>query len=261
MEKSISSEIEQLIENEDKLNSYCLYDTEKVLSIIDPAGETIEGDLDAAIGSGKTQMAGLGRCNVYVRHIKEYADPNRESYDYPEPEMFFDDSEMNDDSDNKIEYLEVEYDNSVGRVHPDMSRLLDDGRETDIPSHWSISDAHEYFTLRFNGLPVSERMFDSYLKSGEKEFDNFLKPVVKQFLKNKKSGKSQEESLDAALAFIDTKNRVHQSLEQNKKLTPEIKEGIAKTEESGYKHISRTPKEEVKTPAWMRKRQRGGQGE
>ena len=49
---------------------------------------------------------------------------------------------------------------------------------------------------------------------------------------------------------------IRNRLSKNKEAVDDIKEGIAKTEESGYKHISRTPKEGVKTSAWMRKRQR-----
>ena len=56
-------------------------------------------------------------------------------------------------------------------------------------------------------------------------------------------------------------DRTRQKLKRNQKLKPKIQEGMAMTKESGYGHISRTPKENVKTPAWMRKRQRGGQGE
>ena len=37
------------------------------------------------------------------------------------------------------------------------------------------------------------------------------------------------------------KIRVKSHIEQNKAMTGDIKEGIAKTQESGYKHISRTP--------------------
>ena len=55
--------------------------------------------------------------------------------------------------------------------------------------------------------------------------------------------------------------RVRNNIDNNKKITDGIKSGIAKTEESGYKHISRTPKEGVKTPAWMRKLNRDRMGE
>ena len=42
------------------------------------------------------------------------------------------------------------------------------------------------------------------------------------------------------IALFAAKNRVRQNLEQNKAMTADIKEGMAKTKESGYKHISRT---------------------
>ena len=42
------------------------------------------------------------------------------------------------------------------------------------------------------------------------------------------------------IVLFAAKNRVRQNLEQNKAMTADIKEGMAKTKESGYKHISRT---------------------
>ena len=196
-------------------------DTDKVLSVIDPNGETIKGDLVSAIGSTKAMMPGPRR-DVFVDHVK-----------------------MNYGLDIESECLSVGdglYPKDCYRgVLEHNGNWTDHGNDTDIPEHWSRYDADTYFNMRFEGHPVSERMFDSYLKSGEKEFDNFLKHVVKQFLKNKKAGKSQEESLDCALNFINSKNRVRQNLEKNKSMTADIKEGMTKTKESGYKHISRTP--------------------
>jgi hypothetical protein len=196
------------------------FDTDKVLSIIDPSGYTVAGDINVAV-YGSAEMAGPRR-DVNFCHQK-----------------------MNYGLDNESESLSF----SDGKYPEDCYRGVtehegtwtDWGYETTIPEHWSRFDADAYFNKRFQGQPVSERMFDSYLKSGEKNFDIFLKTVVRQFLKNKNNGKSNEESLDAALIFIDAKNRVRQSLEKSKTMTADIKEGMVKTKESGYKHISRTP--------------------
>lgn len=94
-------------------------------------------------------------------------------------------------------------------------------------------------------------------RTRDKLFDNAQEKVRRT---RNSTRESFEEKDKEALLF---RKRVSENLKQNEKLTPEIKEGIAKTEKSGYKHISRTPKEEVKTPAWMRKRQReqGGMGD
>ena len=94
-------------------------------------------------------------------------------------------------------------------------------------------------------------------RTRDKLFDNVQEKVRRT---RNSTRESFEEKDKEALLF---RKRVSENLKQNEKLTPEIKEGIAKTEKSGYKHISRTPKEEVKTPAWMRKRQReqGGMGD
>ena len=196
------------------------FDTDKVLSIIDPSGYTVAGDINVAV-HGSAEMAGPRR-DVNFCHQK-----------------------MNYGLDNESESLSFsdgEYpENCYRGVTEHEGTWTDWGYETTIPEHWSRFDADTYFNMRFEGHPVSERVFDSYLKSSEKNFDVFLKTVVRQFLKNKNNGKSQKESLDAALTFIDSKNRVRQSIEQNKAMTADIKEGMAKTKESGYKHISRTP--------------------
>lgn len=135
------------------------------------------------------------------------------------------------------------------------------GNEISVPAHWSDNDVFDFLGAN-KKYGISERLYDSYIKSSD-NFESFIISLSKQVLKNKKKGMSREENLDAALTLIDAKNRVRQSLRQNEAIHDNVKEGIAKTKENGYKHISRTPKEGVKTPAWMRKRQReqGGMGE
>lgn len=107
---------------------------------------------------------------------------------------------------------------------------------TSIPKHWSVEDANKYFNMRYEGYPVSERMFNSYIKSGEKEFASFLKSVVTEFVRNRKKGMSREGSLDSALTLIDAKNLIRRSI--TKGMTADIKSGIAKTKESGYGYVS-----------------------
>lgn len=50
-------------------------------------------------------------------------------------------------------------------------------------------------------------------------------------------GHQMQQKIDISIA----KNRVRKNLELNKAMTADIKEGMVKTKESGYKHISRTP--------------------
>ena len=213
------------------------FNIDKVLSIIDPAGHTVAGDIDEAVYSRDAKFYGSRR-DVNFCHEK-----------------------MNYGLDTEIESLgfsDGNYpDDCVHGVTEHEGTWTDWGYETTIPEHWSRFDADEYFNLRFKGMPVSERMFDSYLKSQEvktdpyervlqrvfdkEKFSNFLKTVTKQVLKNKKKGMSSKESLDAALTLIDAKKRVRQNIKQNQAMTNDIKSGIAKTKESGYKHISRPP--------------------
>ena len=172
----------------------------KILRTIDPSGHTVTDNMKAAVHSIDARMTGRRR------EIFCYEDMS---------------------SDHKKEIKSCSY-----RI-----TSTDSGEyRTSVPKHWIKTDADKYFNMRFDGYPVSERMFDSYIKSGEKEFTSFLKSVVKEFIKNRKEGMSRKESLDSALTLIDAKNSVRRSIAKD--MSDDIKSGIAKTKESGYGYVS-----------------------
>jgi len=183
-----------------KINYTVEGDILKVLRTIDPSGHTVKNNMKAAVHSKDARMVGRRR-NVFC-----YED-------------------MISDNKNEIK----------SRSYRRTSTSSKESR-TSVPKHWRETDADKYFNMRYDGYPVSERMYDSYIKSGEKEFASFLKPVVKEFIKNRKEGKSREESLDSALTLIDAKNSVRRSI--TKDISDDIKSGMANTEKSGYGYIS-----------------------
>ena len=190
------------------------FDIDKVLRAIDPSGSVTGGDFDSAVWSPDARMDGP----------RKDARINLEPL-YPDSEdlgisVFVHDPSLDEET---------------------WATAIWGEKTTTVPEDWSEYQAGKYFTMRYEGHPVSEKMYDSYLQSDKAYFEDFLKQVVKEFLKNKNKGLSREENLDATLTLLNAKNRVKQSLEKNKEITPEIKDGIAKTKESGYKHISRTP--------------------
>ena len=80
------------------------------------------------------------------------------------------------------------------------------------------------------------------LEDLNKFFKNELSILPNYQTKNEKAQEKFENGIKLEENNLErAKARVKSHLEKNKAMTADIKEGMAKTKESGYKHISRTP--------------------
>ena len=123
--------------------------------------------------------------------------------------------------------------------------------DTDIPSHWNAGDAEDYMNLRFKGHPISEKLYDLYVKSGERElvfsydysrslrnFSKFFKPIYEHFTENIAKGMKRDEALNSAYTLVSAKKRLRKEIAENQQIKQAVLTGIKKTGEKGYKHVN-----------------------
>lgn len=210
------------------------FNLDKALSEMDPNGATIKGNISVAIDCNKARMNGPRR----IVHVTSYMD------------------------DNSLSVWDEE-----NQPHRMKYKHLD----TTIPSHWSTQNADEYMNLRIQGHPVSEKVFDMYIKSGESKYNDlhpedsniekFIEPTYRYFLENTKKGMTVNEALDSAATLVIVKKRLKKEIENNQQNKLGILSGIKKTKEKGYKHINEVERsvEELKDVGFVVKR--GSRGE
>ena len=122
-------------------------------------------------------------------------------------------------------------------------KFVDD--KGDLTPYMSIDD---YCLLREQKNRGRENQQDVYGAHINAEFNNEI-PAFKKWVKitaqegkNNKAQKRFEEGEKMHEYAVKSKvDLIRNRLAKNKELTSEIRDGMAKTEESGYKHISRTP--------------------
>lgn len=207
------------------------FNLDKALSEMDPNGATIKGNISAAIDCNKARMNGPRR----VVHVTLYKGDGTLTLNV---------------WDEKNQPWRMKY------KHFD----------TTIPSHWSSDNADEYMNLRIQGHPISEKVFDMYVKSGESKYNDlhpedsniekFIRPIYGLFLENTKAGMSVNEALDSAFTLVSAKKRLRKEIEENQQNKLGILSGIKKTKEKGYKHINEVERsaEELKNVGFVVKR-------
>ncbi len=87
---------------------------------------------------------------------------------------------------------------------------------------------------------------DKYNRGRLEDLNKFFKNEISILPDYKTKNEKAQKDFENGRKFEGTrleraKARVKSHIEQNKAMTADIKEGMAKTKESGYKHISRTP--------------------
>ena len=134
--------------------------------------------------------------------------------------VFYDDHRNIDDEHHINVYEERPEGAYVGElvdtVYQDGSSSTYWGASTTIPEHWSNKQAEGYLELRANGYKMSEKLFDSYLRSGAENLGAFLAQIKKEQI---------DEAWRIPDAFARVRGKVHKNEADNKssKLLSEYK--------------------------------------